>query len=788
MSTRSCRVWMTSHHDGRRTGALIRHGDTCFSAPPPRAWADDDDAVLADLAAKLRRLVAEQPDELPRYLWTERFETRRVRVDVHPRTTVGRQEVIGKDAVPLDLTYGWCESPPGAYRIVLPRHAWWMIVEDLDCVPELLAHHVASILAGEDARSLYDFRREGTETVVEWAPSLLSRPIPRLGPHRDEDETLTAVADDWFDLARRHKLPSPLGVPGARDTPADHRELILQQPPRSILLIGPPGVGKTTWARRLAHFLVSASREPETEDVPRLWATSAHRIIAGMVYLGMWQARCLEIVSALAHRGDYLFVDRLVDIVARRGDGSIAEVFAPAVEAQTVSLVAECTPEEFVHCRRDMSRLVDAFEPIRITPPSPLVMPELLARAHARAQARACDETAPALHASAWKRIVDHLDWFIRDSHFPGKGLRFVDWLHRHREAADLPRTLYPHDASLAFARYTGLPVELICDDHGIDADAIATQLREHVIGQANACRAAAEVLARFKAGLDDPDRPSGSLLFVGPTGVGKTELAKQLAAYLFGSRQSDAGTARLIRLDMSEYMLPGASHRLIHAGDGARSLATQVRQQPLSIVLLDEIEKAHPEVFDVLLGVLGDGRLTDDRGRTVDFRMTLVIMTSNLGVTHGGNHGAIGFTGRDAPSYEAAVRRHFRPELFNRIDHIVAFDPLSQTALRHIVDLELEKARARTGLTRRRIRLSIEREVRDTLALAGYDPERGARPLRRVIEERVMTPIAVRIAAHPDLRNCTLTVLLHGGPAWNSLSPTAREETIIVPRLTTSI
>ena len=216
-----------------------------------------------------------------------------------------------------------------------------------------------------------------------------------------------------------------------------------------------------------------------------------------------------------------------------------------------------------------------------------------------------------------------------------------------------------------------------------------------------------------------------------------------------------------MIRLDMSEFMLPGSAQRLLAVGPGVESLAEKVRQQPLSLILLDEIEKAHAEVFDLLLAALGEGRMTDAGGSLVDFRMTLIVMTSNLGVS---DRGPAGFGGESedtiARSFDTAVRRHFRPEFFNRIDFVIPFRNLAPADIRAIVDLELDKMGKRTGLARRELRLSVSDAARATLADWGWHPTRGARPLKRVLEEQLMAPIAVLLARTPSLRGQTLRVL----------------------------
>jgi len=353
------------------------------------------------------------------------------------------------------------------------------------------------------------------------------------------------------------------------------------------------------------------------------------------------------------------------------------------------------------------------------------------------------------------RRLVRYLDALIRTVRFPGKAFHFVDWLAQQEEYAGLT-TLYPADVARCFSRYCGVPAELVSDDHALSVEQIAQQLAQRVIGQPDACGRCAGVLARFKARINDPDLPLGTFLFVGPTGVGKTELAKQLARYLFGDER------RMVRLDMSEYMTGASAQRLLEVGRGVTSLAQRVREQPLLLILLDEIEKAHPQVFDLLLGVLGEGRLTDGMGRLIDFRMTLIVMTSNLGA---GSGAVAGFGDRVGADHLRQVRRHFRPEFFNRIDHVIPFASLSPADILRIVDLVLEDTRQRTGLVRRGMRLVVSRPAREHLARVGFHPTRGARPLRRAVEELVVTPLAVMLSAKPQLADLTLQVVTADEP-----------------------
>jgi ATP-dependent Clp protease ATP-binding subunit ClpC len=749
VSKRSLRVHVVVHEGGRRTARLIRVWDEWFDRPAPSAYGRSQDDLFEELEAKLEALVIEDPNALERFLWSESFGTQRVRVDVHPLTTVKKRAVIGKRVIPLLLTYAYCPLKGGGFRVMLPRFGAWFIVEELSLAPALLRHAVSTFLLGEKPRWVYDFREVGEEHIAEWSPPLLSRVKSSSSAEAKPDPhaELLRVGEDLVERAARGKLAPVVGESPVFDS---IKGWTLGLARRSLLLVGPPGSGKSALVRRIAMHHVAARKEATVEPA-RIYSTSRDRVIAGMVYLGMWQARCLALVKELTDDGDYVHFDALAGLIEAQPDGaSIADFLEPAMHE--LNVIAECTPEELERARRARPSFVRRFTIVRVDEPPP---PDIMALGLAYARKRGLD-----VHPSAMKRLVRHLGALERGVAFPGKALRFLDWLARQqgegRAAHDdgAPRTVFPRDVSEAYSRYSGVPLSLLSDDVAAGVDVLAATLKARVIGQDAACDACGRVLARLKANLVDPERPLGVLMFVGPTGVGKTELAKQLARTTFG------GEERMIRLDMSEYMLPGAVHRLTSARAGTRSLASRVREQPLSLVLLDEIEKAHPEVFDLLLGVLGEGRLTDDAGRFVDFRTTLVVMTSNLGVT---DARPVGFGEAEGGDFTRTVRAHFRPELYNRIDQVLAFRGLAVDDVERIVDLEIAAAAKRAGLARRTLRLSVTADARRWLAQEGYHPTRGARPLRRLVEEVVITPIAARIAAEPDLRDRDVVVSVDG-------------------------
>ena len=747
----SLRVYFTTHADGRLTGHLIPRWSGFLTLPPPSAYGTSEDDVLARLEVVVRSF--EEP--LDRYLWREHFETRSVLVEVHPLTAFKGRLVVSRQPLPLTMTYAWSELDRGGYRVLLPRFGWSWVLEDLEMAPEILRQEVSSALSGQDARWVFEFRRQGEEVVREWSPRWLrSRPVDSDTWNGDTFDTLHQVAEELVDLAARRRLPP---VVGELDL-GPYAGLFEHSPPVSLLLVGPPGVGKSTWVRRLAQLFARWRSDPGRDHTPRIWSTSADRIKAGMVYLGMWEKRCLDLIDELAYEEDYLYVDRLPSLFAEQTSRtSIGDLLMPAVAGEEISLIAECTEAELELCQRRSPTWVSLFHVVRLGEPSARQMPALLDTY----LKRRADRAGFRIHRQGLRRLTQLLAAFQPGVAFPGKGFRFLDRLieegagGRASGATDgtiKPRSLDPSDVVVAFSRQSGLPVELISDDHVAGSAVIAARLAERMIGQDAATRACARVLARFKSGLDDPDKPCGCLLFVGPTGVGKTELAKQLARYLFGDAQ------RMLRYDMSEYHLPGSAQRLLAVGPGIESLATHLRREPLSLILFDEIEKAHPEVFDLLLGLLGEGRLTDLAGRLVDGRMALVVMTSNLGASAGAPPG-FGDAVRPELGFHEAVRKYFRPELVNRLDEIVAFRNLSLEDVRRIVDLQLERVVRRPGFERRGIRLDVSVAARDRLAHLGWHPSRGARPLKRVIEEKIVTPAAVRLSEDPDLADVTLRV-----------------------------
>ncbi|HTU18988.1 MAG TPA: AAA family ATPase, partial [Gemmataceae bacterium] len=513
------------------------------------------------------------------------------------------------------------------------------------------------------------------------------RPRARTAPPDAGLTALVQVAEPLGDRAVRRQLSAAW----ERETLIVEAVRKLHHESTSLLLVGEPGVGKTTIlaeAARAAERLSAAARRKEGEPSPgRLfWTTSAGRLIAGMKYLGQWEERCEQVIDELARLPGVLCVESLLDLVRTGGTSpgdSLAAFLLPYLQRGELRLASECTPAELDACRRLLPGFADLLPILHVPPFDRVTALAVLDRTAARHAQNLRLNVPP-----DFSDRVHHLfRRFAPYQAFPGPAVGFIRELCERRARTDRDRPLTAEDAVDHFIRRTGLPGWLLRDEEPLNREELLAALRARVIGQEEAVRAAARLITTFKAGLNDPQRPLGVLLFLGPTGVGKTELARTLAAVLFGNRSPGdtpppQAEDRLVRLDMSEYAGPDAVERLLGPPQGKPGLLIRrLRQQPFCVLLLDEIEKAAPEVFDALMGVCDEGRLTDRYGRITTFRSCVILMTSNLGAER---RETFGF-GHRPPPYADAARAFFRPEFYNRLDAVVTFDPLSPETIRAI-------------------------------------------------------------------------------------------------------
>jgi ATP-dependent Clp protease ATP-binding subunit ClpA len=515
---------------------------------------------------------------------------------------------------------------------------------------------------------------------------------------------------------------------------------------RSVLLVGASGVGKSAIFREVA-----SNRERLGLGVWQFRTTSGSRLVSGTAGGAGWRERVDQLRQEAVRDCVILNLGSLIELMecgrSSCDSQGIAAFMRPSIARGEILTVVECSPEQLSLVERQDPGMLRAFVQLSIEEP-----PESDRLRILRLAAGSGLEGRGVVFSEESLAEIERLHRrFATYSAFPSRPLRFLRNLQRdHEGAGGCARSVSARDVALAFARETGLPLWILDDIEPLDMVAARTWFSERVLGQPEPVELIVNLLATLKVQLNSERRPLASFLFIGPTGVGKTEMAKSLADYLFGG--GGAGESRMIRIDMSEYADADAVQRLIGGAFSSEGILTAaVRQQPFSLVLLDEFEKADRSFFDLLLQILGEGRLTDAAGRTADFRNAVIVMTSNLGAAEYGR-GSVGF-GDSAPDQVAAgehfaraVRGFVRPELYNRIDRIVPFCGFDRTLALRVVEKQLELLRQRDGVKYRRLNFRITEGVVEYLLERGFEPRYGARSLKRVLERELLVPLAERL------------------------------------------
>ena len=530
--------------------------------------------------------------------------------------------------------------------------------------------------------------------------------------------------------AQAGRLKRAFGV----DQVCEDVEAVLARPgTRSAVLLGESGTGKTAVAHELVHRLMGRGW-----TVLRVGATD---IMAGTRYTGEWETRVNDLVAAVQRpKRVVIYVPSLEELSMAgrwsRSDMNAAAAMAPHIENGSIAVLGESTREAFRRGLGQDTSLRRLFAPIDMKP-APAEQTRRIVGAVCESENVECD-------TEFLDRLDELADFYDVSTAQPG---RSVGLLRRVLETRKETGPLRPRDILKTLSSATGIPVDFLDDDRPLDLDGVRAFFEARVMGQPEAVDAVVDLVALIKAGLTDPHKPYGVHFFVGPTGVGKTEMARALAELIFGD------PSRLQRFDMSEYATYYAYERLNGAQGRPGQLTMMAREHPFSVLLLDEIEKAHDNVFDLCLQIFDAGRLTDGQGKTADFRRMVIIMTSNVGSAVA-SEPQLGFGADetekavDKDHVLREVKRFFRPEFLNRLDRIVTFRALAVETAEKIARRELAKVIERSGITRRHLAVDIEPQVLGLLLKDGYSPAFGARPLKRTVERLVLMPVARAIAA----------------------------------------
>jgi ATP-dependent Clp protease ATP-binding subunit ClpC len=629
---------------------------------------------------------------------------------------------------------------------------WFEVVRGqdvLDRAAEVLTDHLNEVQRESDKFVLPE---PFTSKVKQWISSLELTVTP--GPELERPaESLMALLGGGGKPSGRVELekvgrcldwlyPDELDRAALREAEVAELDRLLSAPDRRpVLLLGPPQVGKTAVIHDAVRRRVERATSPHANR-HNVWLLSPPRLISGMMFVGQWEGRVTAIVEEAIKRDHVLYFDDVLGLHAagrsRDADLTVADVLRPYVERRAFRMLAEMTPEAFRVLQERDRGLADQFHVLPVRPTTVgqtrQVLFEVRRQLEGRHRCRLGLDVLPT--------VLDLTDRYGRDAAQPGKAAELLRQLAAKRAGQDVGRA----DVLTEFRDRSGLSVEFLDDAARLRREQVVDTLRETIAGQDEAVAAMADAVCVAKARLNDPGRPLATFLFLGPTGVGKTECAKALCAHLFGDAR------RLLRFDLNEYVDPSSPARLIGTFDQPEGLLTAaIRRQPFSVVLLDEIEKGHPGVFDLLLQLLGEGRLTDSLGRTADFGNAIVIMTSNLGT----RAGAAGFGLRPAgrsnrDTYVAAAEGFFRPEFFNRIDRIVPFEPLTREQVAGIAQRLMGELLRRDGLLHRQCVLSVDPAAMERVIDQGFHPELGARALKRSLERQLTRPVAARLAAAP--------------------------------------
>ena len=701
------------------------------------------------------------------------------------------------------------------------EHLLLAMLKETDCVGTRLLYTM-----GVNIQKLYSAVLAAAGIDTNAIPEELQMSKNQKGKQGSTTLTLDQYSRDLTAMAADGNLDPVVG----RDKEiARLIQILSRRTKNNPCLVGEPGVGKTAIVEGLAQRIISGM-VPESVKNKRVVVLDLSGMVAGSKYRGEFEERIRNVINEVrSNQGILLFIDELHTIIGAGGaEGALdaSNILKPSLSRGEIQLIGATTLEEYRKYIEKDAALERRFQPVTVEEPSEEETIEILKGLRPYYE----KHHGVAIEDSALEAAVKMSERYINDRFLPDKAIDIIDEaaskvrlggyrmapevdameVELHEIQKDKEKAVKQADLSLAkelqarqreieteiskykekeerrnkrkkisvtetsvadiISDWTKIPVQRLTEGETKRLARLEKELHKRVIGQEEAVKAVAQAVKRGRVGLKDPNRPIGSFLFLGPTGVGKTELSKALAEAVFGSEQA------MIRVDMSEYMEKHSVSKLIGSPPGyvgydeGGQLSEKVRRNPYSVLLFDEIEKAHPDVFNILLQVLDDGHITDAHGRKVDFKQTIIIMTSNAGAQAIIEPKKLGFLSNndEKQDYERMksgvmeeVRRLFKPEFLNRIDEIMVFHPLNKTHIKKIVNIMLKtlEKRCKEQLD---IQLKITESVRDFLAEAGFDSKYGARPLRRAIQTKLEDPMANALLEGTIKRGDTVRIQLH--------------------------
>ena len=701
------------------------------------------------------------------------------------------------------------------------EHLLLAMLKETDCVGTRLLYTM-----GVNIQKLYSAVLAAAGIDTNAIPEELQMSKNQKGKQGSTTLTLDQYSRDLTAMAADGNLDPVVG----RDKEiARLIQILSRRTKNNPCLVGEPGVGKTAIVEGLAQRIISGM-VPESVKNKRVVVLDLSGMVAGSKYRGEFEERIRNVINEVrSNQGILLFIDELHTIIGAGGaEGALdaSNILKPSLSRDEIQLIGATTLEEYRKYIEKDAALERRFQPVTVEEPSEEETIEILKGLRPYYE----KHHGVAIEDSALEAAVKMSERYINDRFLPDKAIDIIDEaaskvrlggcrmapevdaleLELHEIQKDKEKAVKQADLSLAkelqarqreieteiskykekeerrnkrkkisvtetsvadiISDWTKIPVQRLTEGETKRLARLEKELHKRVIGQEEAVKAVAQAVKRGRVGLKDPNRPIGSFLFLGPTGVGKTELSKALAEAVFGSEQA------MIRVDMSEYMEKHSVSKLIGSPPGyvgydeGGQLSEKVRRNPYSVLLFDEIEKAHPDVFNILLQVLDDGHITDAHGRKVDFKQTIIIMTSNAGAQAIIEPKKLGFLSNndEKQDYERMksgvmeeVRRLFKPEFLNRIDEIMVFHPLNKTHIKKIVNIMLKtlEKRCKEQLD---IQLKITESVKDFLAEAGFDSKYGARPLRRAIQTKLEDPMANALLEGTIKRGDTVRIQLH--------------------------